>query len=80
VQGAKKAYDLLKPVAAKNDPKLAKKLDKEFAAIDKLLDEHRDGDSFVSYDTVGKDERKKLADGVNALAEPLSQLAAAVAA
>jgi iron uptake system component EfeO len=79
VQGAKKAYDLLKPVAAKKDPKLAKKLDKEFAAIDELLDEHRKGDGFVSYDTVDKGERKKLADGVNALAEPLSQLAAAVA-
>ncbi|MGY5134075.1 iron uptake system protein EfeO, partial [Streptomyces nigrescens] len=43
---------------------------------------HRDSksaDGFASYDTVGKSERKKLSDGVNALAEPLSKLAAAVA-
>ncbi len=79
VQGALKAHELLKPVTAKKDPKLTKELDKQFAAIDKLLDEHRKGDGFVSYDTVGKAERKKLADGVNALAEPLSRLAAAVA-
>lgn len=80
VQGAQKAYDLLKPVAAKKDPELAKELDKQFTAIGKLLDEHRDGETFVSYDSVGKSERKKLADGVNSLAEPLSRLAAAVAA
>ena len=34
---------------------------------------------FASYDTVGKAESKELSDGVNALAEPLSKLAAAVA-
>ncbi|WP_310729311.1 iron uptake system protein EfeO [Streptomyces sp. N2A] len=82
VEGAEKAYQLLKPVVAKHEPALAKELDKQFAAIRALLDDHRDDkstDGFVSYDTVGKGDRKKLSDGVNALAEPLSKLAAAVA-
>ncbi|MBL1092550.1 MULTISPECIES: iron uptake system protein EfeO [Streptomyces] len=82
VEGAEKAYQLLKPVVSKNEPALAKELDKQFAAIRGLLDDHRDDkstDGFVSYDTVGKGDRKKLSDGVNALAEPLSKLAAAVA-
>ncbi|WP_030413778.1 iron uptake system protein EfeO [Streptomyces sp. NRRL S-1448] len=82
VEGAEKAYQLLKPVVTKNEPALAKELDKQFAAIRGLLDDHRDDkstDGFVSYDTVGKGDRKKLSDGVNALAEPLSKLAAAVA-
>ncbi|MFC4493480.1 iron uptake system protein EfeO [Streptomyces ovatisporus] len=79
VDGAEKAYELLKPVAAEKDAQLAKDLDKQFAAIGKLLDEHREGDGFVAYDTVGKSDRKKLSNGVNALAEPLSRLAAAVA-
>ncbi|GLW67525.1 lipoprotein [Actinomadura rubrobrunea] len=82
VEGAQKAYELLKPVVSEKDPALAKELDERFAALYELLDEHRDKgspDGFVSYDTVGKDERKKLSDGVNALAEPLSKLAAAVA-
>ncbi|MFC9229844.1 iron uptake system protein EfeO [Streptomyces decoyicus] len=82
VEGAEKAYELLKPVVAKNEPALAKELDKQFKAIRSLLDDHRDdksADGFASYDTVGKGERKKLSDGVNALAEPLSKLAAAVA-
>ncbi|MEU7066066.1 iron uptake system protein EfeO [Streptomyces sp. NPDC053429] len=82
VEGAQKAYELLKPVAAKNDPELAKTLDTQFAALETLLDKHRadkSGYDFTSYDKVGDAERKELSDAVNALAEPLSKLAAAVA-
>ncbi|NLU71351.1 peptidase M75 [Streptomyces sp. HNM0575] len=79
VDGAEKAYELLKPVTEKKDAQLAKDLDEQFAAIGKNLDEHRKGDGFVSYDTVGKGDRKKLSNAVNALAEPLSRLAATVA-
>lgn len=86
VEGAQHAYELLKPVAAKNDPALVTELDKQFAALNKLLDKYRDApdsansDSYVftSYEKVGEAERKELSDGVNALAEPLSKLAAAV--
>ncbi|MFJ2200589.1 iron uptake system protein EfeO [Streptomyces violaceusniger] len=78
VEGAETSYKLLKPVASKNDPELAKSLDKQFAAVGKLLDKYREGDGFVSYDTVTESQRKELSDAVNALAEPLSRLAAAV--
>ncbi|MFD7996020.1 iron uptake system protein EfeO [Streptomyces mexicanus] len=84
VEGAQKAYELLKPVAAKNDPALTKELDKQFTALDTLLDTYRTDPAdktsydFVSYDKVGQDRRKELSDAVNALAEPLSRLAAAV--
>ncbi|MBD0710819.1 MULTISPECIES: iron uptake system protein EfeO [unclassified Streptomyces] len=81
VEGAQKSFDLLKPVASKNDPKLVAELDKQFAALNTLLDKYRadkNGYVFTSYDKVGKAERKELSDGVNALAEPLSKLAAAV--
>ncbi|MBO0656737.1 peptidase M75 family protein [Streptomyces triculaminicus] len=79
VEGAEKAYELLKPVASKNDSGLTKDLDKQFGELKKLLDDYRDGDTFKAYDSVGKDDRKKLSDAVNALAEPLSKLAGAVA-
>lgn len=82
VEGAEKAYGLLKPIAAKNDPELAKQLDTQFAALNTLLDKYRadkTGYEFTAYDKVGEPERKELSDGVNALAEPLSKLAAAVA-
>ncbi|MFJ6831460.1 iron uptake system protein EfeO [Streptomyces sp. NPDC091209] len=81
VDGAQKAYELLKPVAAENDAALTTELDKQFTALNKLLDKYRTdktSDGFVSYDTVGKADRKELSDAVNALAEPLSKLAAAV--
>ncbi|WP_415951108.1 iron uptake system protein EfeO [Streptomyces sp. KLOTTS4A1] len=81
VEGAQKSYELLKPVAEKNDAELTKELDRQFAALNTLLDKYRENKEsydFVSYDKVGKAERKELSDGVNALAEPLSKLAAAV--
>ncbi|MFG2118350.1 iron uptake system protein EfeO [Streptomyces sp. NPDC048710] len=81
VEGAQKSYELLKPVASKNDAALTSELDKQFAALNTLLDKYRtDKNSydFTSYDKVGKDEQKQLSDAVNALAEPLSKLAAAV--
>ncbi|MFD8712849.1 iron uptake system protein EfeO [Streptomyces anulatus] len=82
VEGAQKSYELLKPVASKNDAALTEELDTRFAELNTLLDKYRADKSsyvFTSYDKVGKAERKELSDGVNALAEPLSKLAAAVA-
>ncbi|MGK3942013.1 iron uptake system protein EfeO [Streptomyces caeruleatus] len=81
VEGAEKSYELLKPVAKENDAALVTELDKQFAALDTLLDKYRADKSsydFTSYDKVGDADRKQLSDGVNALAEPLSKLAAAV--
>ncbi|MFF7529565.1 iron uptake system protein EfeO [Streptomyces bobili] len=82
VEGAEKAFDLLEPVAKENDPALVTELDKQFTALNTLLDKYRPNTSsyeFTSYDKVGAAGRKELSDAVNALAEPLSKLAAAVA-
>ncbi|MCJ0867953.1 iron uptake system protein EfeO [Streptomyces sp. AP-93] len=82
VEGAQKAYELLKPVTSKTDPALTAELDKQFAAMNTLLDKYRADKTsyeFTSYDKVGEAERKELSDGVSALGEPLSMLAAAVA-
>ncbi|MFC9625265.1 iron uptake system protein EfeO [Streptomyces sp. NPDC056930] len=81
VEGAEKSYELLKPIASKNDPALTASLDKQFAALNTLLDKYRKDKTsyeFTSYEKVGKADRKELSDAVNALAEPLSKLAAAV--
>ncbi|MEH0579683.1 MULTISPECIES: iron uptake system protein EfeO [Streptomyces] len=82
VEGAQQAYELLKPVAKDNDAALVTELDKQFAALNTLLDKYRPNTTsyeFTSYDKVGAADRKGLSDAVNALAEPLSKLAAAVA-
>ncbi|MFF2731430.1 iron uptake system protein EfeO [Streptomyces sp. NPDC058008] len=81
VEGAEHSYALLKPIASGNDAALTASLDERFAALDALLDKYRADKAsydFTSYDTVGEADRKELSDAVNALAEPLSRLAAAV--
>ncbi|MFI6516427.1 iron uptake system protein EfeO [Spirillospora sp. NPDC050679] len=79
VDGAFKVYELIGPVVREKDAALAKDLDTGFADVLAALKKHEKGSGYVSYDTVGKDDRKKLADVVNALGEPLSKLAGAVA-
>jgi len=79
VDGAEKVYTLLKPVVQEKDAALAKELDDNFAAVQTLLKKHENGDTYVSYDKVGKADRKELADAVNALGEPLSKLGGVVA-
>ncbi|MEW1910714.1 iron uptake system protein EfeO [Kitasatospora sp. NPDC085895] len=78
VDGAEKAYELLKPVASEKDAALAKTLDAEFAAIKVLLGQYKQGEAYTSYDKITEPERKAFSDAVNSLGEPLSKLAAAV--
>ncbi|WP_033214571.1 iron uptake system protein EfeO [Kitasatospora phosalacinea] len=81
VEGARQAYELLKPVASENEPELSRTLDAEFEKITELLGKYRGADgTYTSYDKVTEDERKAFSDAVNSLGEPLSKLAAAVVA
>jgi iron uptake system component EfeO len=79
IDGAQKVYELLKPVVQEKDAALATTLDTQFVKIQAELKKYEKGDGYVSYETVDKAKRKELGDAVNALAEPLSKLAAAVA-
>ncbi len=78
LDGARRVFDLLKPIAEDNDAELVQKLETEFDDVDEALEKYEKGDGYVSYDTVTESQRKTLTDVVNALAEPLSQLAGAV--
>jgi iron uptake system component EfeO len=79
VDGAQKVYELLRPVVQERNADLAATLDGEFANVRKVLTKYAKGDGYVAYETVGAKDRKDLSDKVNALGEPLSKLAAAVA-
>ncbi|MFL6024667.1 MAG: iron uptake system protein EfeO [Marmoricola sp.] len=78
VDGAKVGYETLKPLLDVKDKALSEQLETRFDALQKLLDQYRKGDGFVSYDTVGDAQRKQLSDAVNALSEPLSKMAGAL--
>ena len=77
VEGAEKAFAVLRPLAERNDAPLVATLDSAFADVDRALAVHRTSDGFVSYDTVDEAGRRELARVVDALGEPLSRLAAA---
>ena len=72
------AFDGVEPIVEQNDPELAEQIDTRFEELQVLLDATREGDGFVSYDELSPDQVKQLSDAVNALSEPLSELAAAV--
>jgi iron uptake system component EfeO len=78
VDGARVGYEGLKPILEEKDPQLASDLDARFAALQQLLDAQKTDTGFKTYDELSQDEVKQLADAVNALSEPLSQLTAAV--
>ena len=78
VDGAHEAFELLEPLVAGRDAELEETLDERFEALQELLDQHRVGDGFRSYDELGPEEIKELATAVNALSEPLSELTAVV--
>jgi iron uptake system component EfeO len=78
VDGARVGYEGLRPILQQRDASLDTQLDTRFTALQALLDKQKSGDGFKLYDDVSKSDVKALADAVNALAEPLSKLTAAV--
>lgn len=78
VDGARVAFEGVKPLLDSKDEALSQELTAKFAALQKLLDSYRSGDGFVLYTELTKDDTKKMTDAVNALSEPLSRLTAAV--
>jgi iron uptake system component EfeO len=78
IAGAREAFELLKPALAVKDAPLAQQLDARFTDVTARLAKFARGDGYVDYSTVGDADRKVLAQSVNALAEPLSQVAAKV--
>lgn len=78
VDGARIAYQALRPIVVVKDPALATTLDERFAAIQTELDKYRAGDGFVLYTNLTPAQVRELSDAVSALGEPLSNLTATV--
>jgi iron uptake system component EfeO len=78
VEGSKQAYDLLKPALVKRDANLARTIDERFTTVQNLLTPYRQGDSYVSYERISQDDIRRLSQAVDALAEPVSEVAAKI--
>jgi iron uptake system component EfeO len=79
VQGSQAAYDSVKPLLVQQDPQLAKEIDQRFAEVEEALRPYRRGDGFVLYSELSEQDKRRLAQSIDALAEPISQVAAIVA-
>ncbi len=78
VDGARLAYQALRPIVLIKDKDLAATLDEEFASLQTELDKYKTADGFQYYTQLTPEQVKELSDSVNALGEPLSQLTAVV--
>jgi iron uptake system component EfeO len=75
VAGAKQAFTLLQPTLAAAHAELVGGITQRFATLEQSLATYRDGGGYVDYSTVTADQRKTLAQQVDALADLLSQVA-----
>ncbi|MCW0211987.1 MAG: EfeM/EfeO family lipoprotein [Pseudonocardia sp.] len=78
IDGSQGAIAALRPVIDDKDPQLGPTLDQRFAAVDALLDKYREGDGYKSYLTLTEEDKKSMAAAVDALGEPISQVAGVV--
>ncbi len=78
IEGSQAAVAALRPVIDENDATLGPALDENFAAVQGLLDGYRVGDGFRLYTELSPEDVKKMAEAVDALGEPVSQVAGAV--
>jgi len=77
LEGARVAYEGVRDIVEPKDADLVAQLDDEFTSLETLLSGYGSLDAgFVYYDELTTEQVKELADGVNALSEPLSQLTA----
>jgi iron uptake system component EfeO len=79
VDGSQAAVAALRPVIQEKDAALLTALDEKFKALDDLLEKQRKGDGFKLYTELTEPEVKELAAAVDALGEPISKVAEAVA-
>jgi len=79
VDGSQAAIAALRPVIQEKDAALLTVLDEKFKALDDLLEKQRKGDGFKLYTELTEPEVKDLAAAVDALGEPVSKVAEAVA-
>jgi iron uptake system component EfeO len=79
VEGSKAAIAALRPALEQRSPELVTQLDTAFATVETTLAKHRKGDGWKLHTELGKDELRELSDVINALAEPISKVAATVA-
>jgi FTR1 family protein len=73
VQGARAAFDAIRPALVGKDPDLVAEIERRFGLVDAALRPHERGSGFVPYTALQKPEVRRLSEVIDALAEPLSR-------
>lgn len=76
VDGSRAAFEAVEPLLREKDPELADEITRRFKDVDAALDPYRQGSGFVLYTELDDDDTRALSQSIDALAEPLSQVAA----
>ncbi len=75
IEGAEKIFEIFKTKLETVDKNLVETLNKEFAAVNELLDKYKiDDKNYKLYTELTKEDTKALAEAVTKLGEPLSQI------
>jgi iron uptake system component EfeO len=78
VEGSQGAVSALRPVIDDKDKQLGPTLDERFKAVDDLLATYQTADGYKLYTDLTDADKKKMTEVVDALAEPVSQVAGVV--
>jgi iron uptake system component EfeO len=78
VEGSRAAYAAVEPVLRRDDPMLADEINQRFKAVFAALAPYRRGSGFVLYGSLDESDKRKLAQAIDALAEPLSGVASRI--
>ncbi|GAB2657797.1 iron uptake system protein EfeO [Prescottella soli] len=79
VDGSQAAIAAVRPILDERNADLAKRIDQRFADLDAELAKYRQGDGFVSYDTVTEPQRQALSQKIDALSAEVSQVQGVIA-
>jgi iron uptake system component EfeO len=74
VEGARVAFEFVKPVVRRENPDLVTEIDARFEDLEREMEPYRRGDGWVSYEKVDEGQRRELSQKIDALAEPLSRV------
>ena len=74
LDGAETLIAEMEPIIASRDQALMDKITEQFAAVRQAIEALRDGDGYVSYDTVPAETRQDLSNKIDALSATLSQV------
>ncbi|MDF2824722.1 MAG: hypothetical protein K0R68_2130 [Mycobacterium sp.] len=79
LQGSQTAVASVRPILDERNPDLGKRVDQRFAEVEELLLKYREGDGFVSYETVTEPQRQELSRAIDALSKEVSQVQGVIA-